>query len=89
MEISLSEGGSFSGVCVFQNREADASIYAPERSTIEVCIPGYVQRGSGFDVYFEYEVKVSEVKGKSVQAQKGPLLVYCRPSLRTDITSLA
>ena len=37
---------------------SDASIYAPERNIIEIAIPGYVQRGSGFDIHFEYEVKV-------------------------------
>ena len=38
--------------------DSDASIYAPERNIIEIAIPGYVQRGSGFDIHFEYEVKV-------------------------------
>ena len=42
------------------DENADASIYAPDRQVIEVSIPGYVQRGSGFDIHFEYEVKVSE-----------------------------
>ena len=52
--------------CVFVIQDtaenSNASIYAPERNAIEISIPSYVQRGSGFDIHFEYEVKVTCAK---------------------------